>query len=114
MASEDQTDAKLEAFETHMEDRLRALLMEFRLGRSLSLRRSQHSESSDRKEDRLKKEDTTTDSPCPRTRVDFPRWEDEDLIGWISCAERYFRYYMTPEASMVDIAAIHLEGEAIQ
>ncbi|RZS16836.1 hypothetical protein BHM03_00048894 [Ensete ventricosum] len=32
--------------------------------------------------------------------VDFPRWEDKDLTGWISRTKRYFRYHKTPEASM--------------
>ncbi|RWW61924.1 hypothetical protein BHE74_00030982 [Ensete ventricosum] len=47
-------------------------------------------------------------------RVDFPRREEGDLTGWLSYSERYFRYYRTPEASMVDIAVIHLEGDTIQ
>ncbi|RRT59112.1 hypothetical protein B296_00038775 [Ensete ventricosum] len=97
-----------------MDDGPCALLTEFRLGRSPSPRRSQHGESFDHKENPSGKEDTTTNSPYPRTRVDFPLWEDGDPTEWISCAERYFCYHKTPEASMVDIAAIHLEGEAIQ
>ena len=39
--------------------------------------------------------------------------EEEDPIGWISRAERYFRYHKTADASMVEIVAIHLEGDAI-
>ncbi|RWW86190.1 hypothetical protein BHE74_00005040 [Ensete ventricosum] len=54
-----------------------------------------------------------TDSPYPCMRMDFPRWEDGDLTGWLSCVH-YFYYHWTPEASMVDIAAIHLEGDTIQ
>ncbi|RWW85415.1 hypothetical protein BHE74_00005915 [Ensete ventricosum] len=50
MASIDLISAKLEAFETRMEDRLRALFTEFRLGRSPTPRRSQRGESSNRKE----------------------------------------------------------------
>ncbi|RWW19277.1 hypothetical protein GW17_00016686 [Ensete ventricosum] len=46
-------------------------------------------------------------------RVDFPRWE-EDPIGWISRAERYFCYYQTSEDSMVDTAVNHLEGDVIR
>ncbi|RZR99704.1 hypothetical protein BHM03_00029311 [Ensete ventricosum] len=45
--------------------------------------------------------------------VDFPRWEEGDTTGWLSRAERYFCYHRTPEASLVDIAVIHLEGDAI-
>ena len=47
-------------------------------------------------------------------RVDFPRWEEGDPIGWISRTERYFQYHKTADASMVKFAAIHLEGDAIQ
>ncbi|RRT61100.1 hypothetical protein B296_00014850 [Ensete ventricosum] len=46
--------------------------------------------------------------------VDFPRWEDGDSTGWLSCVECYFRYHRTSEASMMDIAAIHLEGDVLQ
>ncbi|RWW83455.1 hypothetical protein BHE74_00008074 [Ensete ventricosum] len=47
-------------------------------------------------------------------RVDFPRWEEGDPTGWLSRAECYFRYHRTPMASIVDIATIHLKGDAIQ
>ncbi|RRT58939.1 hypothetical protein BHE74_00051341 [Ensete ventricosum] len=72
MALEDHINTKLETFKTRMKDRLRTLLTEFGLGRSPSPRRSQRGESFDRKENPLEKEDTTTYSPYPRTRVDFP------------------------------------------
>ncbi|RWW47287.1 hypothetical protein BHE74_00046739 [Ensete ventricosum] len=114
MASVDMIGAKLEAFEMRMEDRLRALITEFRLGRSPSRRRSQRDESSDRKENPPEKEEQATDSSYPRIRVDFPRWEDRDPAGWISHVERYFCYHKTSEASMVDIAVIHLGREVIQ
>ncbi|RRT62833.1 hypothetical protein B296_00043163 [Ensete ventricosum] len=35
-------------------------------------------------------------------------------MGWFSHAELYFRYHRTPVASMVDITAIRLEGDAIK
>jgi len=47
-------------------------------------------------------------------KMDFPRWDEDDPSGWVSRAERFFHYHRTPEASRVDIAFIHLEGEAIQ
>ena len=46
-------------------------------------------------------------------KVDFPRWEG-DPAGWISRAKRYFRYYRMSDDAMVEIAIIHLEGDAIQ
>ncbi|RZS12668.1 hypothetical protein BHM03_00044152 [Ensete ventricosum] len=97
-----------------MEDRLHALFAELRLVRLPSPRRSQYSRSSDHKENPTKKERQAMDPSCPFARVDFPRWEDGDLIGWISRAERYFQYHRTPEASMVNIATIHLGREAAQ
>jgi hypothetical protein len=46
--------------------------------------------------------------------MDFPRWDEDDPSGWVLRAEQFFLYHGTPEASKVDIASIHLEGEAIQ
>ncbi|RWV96226.1 hypothetical protein BHE74_00035097 [Ensete ventricosum] len=66
MASEDVIDAKLEAFETCMENKLSALFAEFRLGLSLSLTRSQQGESSVHKENPPEKEEQATDSASAR------------------------------------------------
>ncbi|RWW10673.1 hypothetical protein GW17_00025773 [Ensete ventricosum] len=84
MTSDNALDAKLEAFEAHMVDKLRALFQEFRLGRSESPKRSQHEESSDYKENQPEKGDQAQDSTYLRMRVDFLRWEDGDLTKWIS------------------------------
>ncbi|RRT79834.1 hypothetical protein B296_00024771 [Ensete ventricosum] len=46
-------------------------------------------------------------------KVDFPRWEEGDPIGWIVHVEWYFRFYRTVDATRVEIAAIHLKGDAI-
>ncbi|RRT53501.1 hypothetical protein B296_00002449 [Ensete ventricosum] len=67
----DLIDATLEAFETRMEDKLRALFVGFKLGRSLSPMRSQHGESSDRKENPPEKEEQATELSYQRMRVDF-------------------------------------------
>ncbi|RRT44043.1 hypothetical protein B296_00010920 [Ensete ventricosum] len=53
------------------------------------------------------------DSTYPCMRVDFPQWEDGDPTRWISRSERYFRYHRTLEASIVSIAAIHLEEKLL-
>ncbi|RRT63513.1 hypothetical protein B296_00012215 [Ensete ventricosum] len=113
IASEDLIDAKLEAFET-CTNKLYALFVEFKLGRSPRPRRSQDGESSYHKENPPEKEEQATDSSCPRMRVDFPRWEGGDPTRWISRAEQYFCYHKILGASMVDIAIIHLERDAIQ
>jgi hypothetical protein len=50
----------------------------------------------------------------PRTKLDF--LDGMKTIHPVGCQERsnFFRFHGTPEASRVDIASIHLEGEAIQ
>ncbi|RWW14782.1 hypothetical protein GW17_00021420 [Ensete ventricosum] len=73
MASEDLIDAKLEAFETRMENKLYALFTEFRLGLSPSSTRSQQGESQDCKEKPPEKEEHMTDPASTHMRVDFPR-----------------------------------------
>ncbi|RWV89978.1 hypothetical protein GW17_00047851, partial [Ensete ventricosum] len=111
MTSQGSIDAKLEAFESRVENRLRALFAEFGLGRSPSPTKFQQSVSLEMP---LKKKERATDMRQPRMREDFPRWEEGDLTGWISHAERYFHHHQTPEDSMVDTAVIHLEGDAIR
>ncbi|RWW74026.1 hypothetical protein BHE74_00018046 [Ensete ventricosum] len=81
MASDNAIDVKLEAFEARMEDRLRILFKELRLGRSESPKRSQCEESSDHKENQLEKGVQAQDSMFPHIRVDFLRWEDGDPTG---------------------------------
>ncbi|RWW11055.1 hypothetical protein GW17_00025357, partial [Ensete ventricosum] len=83
------------------------------MGRPSSPRKSHHGETSDRRDDPQEHGHITSDPNNPRMKVDFPRWEG-DPIGWISCTERYFRFYRTADATRVEIAAIHLEGDAIQ
>ncbi|RZR72480.1 hypothetical protein BHM03_00013903 [Ensete ventricosum] len=60
MASVDLITAKIKAFETRMEDILCALFAEFKLGQSLSPKRSKCCESSDRKENPPKKVEQAT------------------------------------------------------
>ncbi|RWW56043.1 hypothetical protein BHE74_00037267 [Ensete ventricosum] len=113
IASDDAIDVKLETFEAHIEDKLRALFEEFRLGRSESPKRSQCEESSDRKKNQSEKGNQAHASTYPRMRMDFPRWADRGPIRWISRDARYFHFHKTLKASMVDIATMHLEGDAI-
>ncbi|RRT83960.1 hypothetical protein B296_00012772 [Ensete ventricosum] len=114
MASEEAIDAKLEAFGNHMEEKMRSLFTEFSIGRLSNPRKSQHEETSDRRDDPQEHGHIISDLNNPCMKVDFPRWEEGDLIRWISRAERYFRFYRTADATRVEIAAIHLEGDVIQ
>ncbi|CAL9075031.1 unnamed protein product [Musa textilis] len=114
MVSKEAINAKFEAFETRMEDKIRALFVELSLGRSLSPKKSHQGESSDRRDNFQERGGSMTDPYYQCMRVDFPTWEEGDPIGWILCVERYFQYHKTANASMVKIVAIHLEGDAIQ
>ncbi|RRT43749.1 hypothetical protein B296_00037924 [Ensete ventricosum] len=114
MASEEAIDVKLEAFENRMEEKMRSLFAEFSIGRPSSPRKSHHGETLDQRDDPQEHRHITSDPNNSRMKVDFPRWEEGDPIGWISRAERYFRFYRTAYATRVEIAAIHLEGDVIQ
>ncbi|RWV87272.1 hypothetical protein BHE74_00021656 [Ensete ventricosum] len=114
ITSEEAIDAKLEAFGNYMEEKMRSLFVEFNIGRLSNLRKSHHGETSDRWDDPQKHGHITSDLSNPCMKVDFPKWEEGDPIGWILRAERYFRLYRTVDATRVEIATIHLEGDAIQ
>ncbi|VFR02783.1 unnamed protein product [Cuscuta campestris] len=49
----------------------------------------------------------------PRSKVEFPKFNGGDPRGWVLKAEKYFRYYGTSEEDKVEIAAMHLEGDAL-
>ncbi|RWW64193.1 hypothetical protein BHE74_00028584 [Ensete ventricosum] len=97
-----------------MEEKMRSLFAEFSTRRPSSRRKSQHGETLDQRDDPQECGYITSDLNNPCMKVDFPRWEEGDLIGCISCAEHYFQFYRTAIATRVEIAAIHLEGDAIQ
>ncbi|RWV95795.1 hypothetical protein GW17_00041544 [Ensete ventricosum] len=113
MALEEAIDTKLEAFGNRMEEKMRSLFVEFSIDRLSNPTKSQHGETSDRRDNPKKHGHITFDLNNPCMKVDFPRKEG-DSIGWISRAERYFQFYRTADATRVEIAGIHLEGDAIQ
>ncbi|RRT74632.1 hypothetical protein B296_00032138 [Ensete ventricosum] len=47
-------------------------------------------------------------------RVNFSRWKIETQPSGSRARNEYFRFHKTPNASMVNITAIHLEGDVIQ
>ncbi|RRT61228.1 hypothetical protein B296_00018971 [Ensete ventricosum] len=114
MTLEEAIDAKLEAFGNRMEEKMRSLFAEFSIGRLSNPRKSLHGETSDQRDDPQKHDHITSDLNNPCMKVDFPKWEEGDPIGWISCAERYFQFYRIANTTRVEIVAIHLEGDAIQ
>nr|GEV63691.1 retrotransposon Gag domain, retroviral aspartyl protease [Tanacetum cinerariifolium] len=50
----------------------------------------------------------------PHNKINFPTISDEDPQGWILKAEKYFRYYNILEEEKVDVASMHLEGDALE
>jgi len=46
------------------------------------------------------------------SNVEFPRFYDKDVQGWIYKCEQFFKVDETPVGSRVKIVAIHLEGKA--
>ncbi|VFQ64861.1 unnamed protein product [Cuscuta campestris] len=46
-------------------------------------------------------------------KIEFPKFSGGDPRGWILKAEKYFRYYETPDEEKVDIASMYLEGDAL-
>ncbi|RZR77477.1 hypothetical protein BHM03_00002589 [Ensete ventricosum] len=114
MASEEAISAKLETFENRLEEKMRSLFAQFSIGRPSSPRKSQHEKTSDRRDDPQEHDHIISDLNNPHMKVDFPRWKEEDPIGWISCVECYFWFYRTAEATQVEIATIHLKGDVIQ
>lgn len=48
-----------------------------------------------------------------RTKIIFPSFSGGDPHGWVFKAEKYFRYHNVADEDKVDIAVMHLEGEAL-
>lgn len=46
-------------------------------------------------------------------KLEFPKFEGGDPRGWILKAEKYFRFYQTPDDLKVEVAAMYLEGDAL-
>ncbi|RRT57093.1 hypothetical protein B296_00019309 [Ensete ventricosum] len=82
------------------------------IGRTLSLRKSQHGETLDQRDDPQEHGHITFDLNNPYMKVDFPRWEEGEPIGWSSTRSTIF--YSTKPPMPHEIAAIYLEGDAIQ
>ncbi|RRT45476.1 hypothetical protein B296_00016389 [Ensete ventricosum] len=99
MASEESINAKFEAFKNRIDEKIQSLFADFNMGRLPSPMKSQQGETSNQKDDSQERGCTITDPCNPRMKVDFPRWEG-DPIRWISCAEYYFRFYRTANATM--------------
>ena len=49
-----------------------------------------------------------------QAKVDFPRFSGNDLNGWLFRCQHFFEIDQTPEEMKVKLAAMNLEGRALQ
>ncbi|GKD97334.1 retrotransposon gag domain, retroviral aspartyl protease [Tanacetum coccineum] len=49
----------------------------------------------------------------PYNKIEFPSFIGGDPRGWFLKAEKYFRYYHIPYEEKVEVASMHLEGDAL-
>ncbi|XP_077217843.1 uncharacterized protein LOC143852342 [Tasmannia lanceolata] len=47
-------------------------------------------------------------------RLDFPRFDGFDPLGWIFKAERFFEYHNTADDQRLMISSFHMDGKALQ
>nr|GFC27336.1 retrotransposon Gag domain, retroviral aspartyl protease [Tanacetum cinerariifolium] len=92
--------AKLEAFETMNEDI--ATLKEGERSRSRSSRNGEGEISWRGRQPQR-----------PYNKIDFSIFSSGDPRGWLMKAEKYFSYYQIPDEEKVEIASMHLEGDAL-
>lgn len=49
----------------------------------------------------------------PYNKIDFPVFSGGDPRGWLLKAEKYFKYYHISDEEKVEVASMHLEGDAL-
>ncbi|KAK1441653.1 hypothetical protein QVD17_07716 [Tagetes erecta] len=49
----------------------------------------------------------------PYNKIEFPNFSGGDPRGWLLKAEKYFKYYQVPDDEKVEVASMHLEGDAL-
>ncbi|KAG8384225.1 hypothetical protein BUALT_Bualt04G0095800 [Buddleja alternifolia] len=49
-----------------------------------------------------------------RSTIEFPKFNGKNLRGWVYRCEQFFEMDETPNESKVKLAAVHLEGRALQ
>lgn len=46
-------------------------------------------------------------------KIDFPKFEGEDVLPWIYKSEQFFMYYQIPDPHRLEIASIHFDGTMV-
>ncbi|PNX64179.1 retrotransposon protein, partial [Trifolium pratense] len=54
-------------------------------------------------------------TPIPTTsiKLDIPRFDGSDPLGWIFKVTQFFDYHLTPEDQRLRLASFYMEGEAL-
>lgn len=52
--------------------------------------------------------------PTRLSKVEFPRFDGDDLEGWIFRSERFSKIDHTPAENKVTMASVHLSGKALE
>nr|GEV27092.1 retrotransposon Gag domain, retroviral aspartyl protease [Tanacetum cinerariifolium] len=50
----------------------------------------------------------------PYNKINFPSFNGGDPRGWFLKAKKYFKYYHIPNEEKVEVASMHLEGDALE
>lgn len=56
---------------------------------------------------------TTVQKHLRYSHIKFPKFNGEDLRGWVYRCEQFFEYKETTEELKVKVSAVHLEGRAV-
>jgi hypothetical protein len=51
--------------------------------------------------------------PATTMKLDIPRFNGSDALGWIFKINQFFDYHRTPEDQRLRIASFYMEGEAL-
>lgn len=46
-------------------------------------------------------------------KLDFPKFDGKNVVGWIFKAQQFFDYYNTPDAERLTIASVHLDHDIV-
>ncbi|PNX96883.1 retrotransposon protein, partial [Trifolium pratense] len=49
----------------------------------------------------------------PRMKLDVPKFDGSDAMGWIFKISQFFDYHQTPEEERLTVASLYMEGQAL-
>ncbi|KAG6503886.1 hypothetical protein ZIOFF_036210 [Zingiber officinale] len=92
----EKTMASLVTIVQELKDRL-----EVDFSSSILIKRGKNQQSRQQQYDQGANSNEDREHNYPHMKVEFPRWENNDPIGWISRAEKYFRFHSTSDNAKV-------------